>query len=231
MVKGMMMNGSTRRLFCPKCGWSNIRSSELVSFLDWVAKFAGLSPLRCRSCRLRFYRPWFLARRAFPLVTTHHSTLASRPARIALDPRYTSPIAVIPQGETTPVSLVPEGTILLLDDDPASRKLLRRLLDREGYVVREVSGASAALAELRGRGIDLAIINLNGHGGMAAVRTLRTAYPDLIVVVLSETAAHSEKSEKLVILPKPSRALVVLQNIRYLMSQDRRPEITQNVML
>lgn len=225
-MNGIMSNGSTRRLFCPKCGWSNIRSSELTSFLDWVAKFAGLSPLRCRSCRLRFYRPWFVARRAFPLVTTHRSTSALRAGRIALDPRYTSPMAANPQEGTTSAAAVSQGTVLLLDDDSGSRKLLRRLLDREHYAVHEVAAVGAALAELQRRDVDLAIVNLSGHEGMTAVRTLRGAHPDLIVVVLSETPAPSEKSEKLVILPKPSRALAVLQNIRYLMSQDRQSGIT-----
>jgi DNA-binding response OmpR family regulator len=80
---------------------------------------------------------------------------------------------MIPQEKTTPVSVVPEGTVLLLDDDPASRKLLRKLLDKEGYVVHEVSGVGAALAELRNTGIDLAIVNLNGHEGKIVVRSLR----------------------------------------------------------
>jgi CheY-like chemotaxis protein len=225
MVKGMMMKGTKRRLSCPKCGWSNVRSSEVVSVLDWAAKFAGFSPLRCRSCRLRFYRPWFLARRAFPLVTTHHFNAASKPARIALDPRYTSPTAEIPTEEANPVALGQQGRVLLLDDDRGSRKLLRRLLDREGYAVREVPGVTAALAELRNTGIDLAIVNLNGHEGKVVVRSLRNAHPDLIVVVLSETPLPADKSRKLVVLPKPSDALAVLQNIRHLMSQERRPEI------
>jgi len=119
MVNGMTVKGTARRLFCPKCGWSNIRSSELVGFLDWVAKFAGLSPLRCRSCRLRFYRPWFLAKRAFPLVTTHHSpsasAVASRPSRVAMDRQEDVTLQ-----EATPVSVFPQGAILLRDDDSAS---------------------------------------------------------------------------------------------------------------
>jgi DNA-binding response OmpR family regulator len=138
------------------------------------------------------------------------------------------PGAVTPQ-EATPVSVLPQGAILLLDEDSASRKLLRRLLDREGYLVREASDSSAALAELRDTGMGLAIVNLNGHEHKAVVRTLRSAYPDLTVVLLSETVTSAEKSEKMAILPKPSHAFAVLQNIRHLISQDRRPEVTHNV--
>jgi DNA-binding response OmpR family regulator len=147
-----------------------------------------------------------------------------------MGPQGAPSIAVTPQEEITSGAAAPQVSILLLDDDPGSRKLLRRLLDREDYEVHEVSAVSAAVAELRDRDVDLAIVNLNGQEGKTAVRTLRGAYPDLTVVVLSETVAPSEKSEKLLILPKPSRALVVLQNIQNLMSRVRRPEITHNVM-
>jgi hypothetical protein len=61
-----------KRIFCPKCGWSNVRSSKEAGFLDGAAKLFFLAPLRCRSCRLRFYRPWFVAKRASPVITVHH---------------------------------------------------------------------------------------------------------------------------------------------------------------
>jgi CheY-like chemotaxis protein len=218
------VNGTIRRLFCPKCGWSNIRSSELEGFLDWAAKFAGLSPLRCRSCRLRFYRPWFLARRASPLVTTRRSPPA--PEVVSMP----NEAAAIPQEVAAMDAVVQPGAVLLLDDDPASRKLLRRLLDREGYVVREASDTGAALAELRNTEMDLAIINLSVHETKTMVRTLRSAYPEMVLVLLSETHPFAEESEKLVFLPKPSYAFAVLQSIRHLMSRDRRLGITHNAV-
>jgi CheY-like chemotaxis protein len=202
-----MARADAERLSCPNCGWSNVRSSERAGFWDGAAKLLFLSPLRCRNCRLRFYRPWFLAKRALPLVADHHAIPDSV---VAPDP--------------TPAAVVPHRIILLLDDDPAVRKLLGRLLHREGYEVREASGAVAPAAELRGTGIDLVIVNLSAREEEEkAVRALRKAYPELVVVVLSETLALAEASGRLLILPKPSRAFSVVESVRNLISQDPQP--------
>jgi ActR/RegA family two-component response regulator len=108
-----------------------------------------------------------------------------------------------------------ERIILLLDDDPASRKLLKRLLNREGYAVREASDAGAAVEALRGTGMDLAVVNLSVcEEGEQAVRVLRSVSPELSVVVVSETATLLETTEKLLILPKPSRVFAVVESVR-----------------
>jgi hypothetical protein len=88
--------------------------------------------------------------------------------------------------------------------------LLKRLLDRQGYDVREASD----VAELRGAEAHVAIVNLSAaEQSDQAVHTLRTAYPELIVIVLSEAVGFPQRSEKLRILPKPVRALTVLSFI------------------
>lgn len=40
---------------CPHCGWSNIRRSMQSTVWDRVARLFFLVPVRCRSCRHRFY--------------------------------------------------------------------------------------------------------------------------------------------------------------------------------
>jgi two-component system KDP operon response regulator KdpE len=98
--------------------------------------------------------------------------------------------------------------ILLLDDDPALRKLLRRLLNKEGHEVHEVSDGGAPLAELRAVKADLALVNLSAAEEEGrALRDLRTAYPEMIIVALSE---RREPSENLFILPKLSRPFAVV---------------------
>lgn len=104
--------------------------------------------------------------------------------------------------------------ILLLDDDPALRKLLCKLLNKEGYEVREASDYDAALAELRGTKMDLVVVNLNAaEDGEKAVRALRRAYAELTMVVWSEAAGLGEGSENLLILPRPSRPITVVSVI------------------
>lgn len=41
---------------CPRCGWSNTRLSVPDGVLDGLARAILLAPIRCRSCRHRFYR-------------------------------------------------------------------------------------------------------------------------------------------------------------------------------
>jgi CheY-like chemotaxis protein len=166
-----------------------VRRSDRIGFVDRAFVLLFLSPLRCRKCRLRFYRPWYVARRALPVLEKQDAI----PALVPL----ANPIPV-PQ------------RILLLDDDPALRNLLRRLLDREGYHVRECSDWGAALAELSGVKTDLAVVNLSAREeGEEAVFALRSAHPELTILVLSGPEGLLEPSEKLLILPRASRAFTV----------------------
>jgi|SRR5579863_1983092 CheY-like chemotaxis protein len=205
-----MMESEAKRVFCPKCGWSNIRRSERAGFWDGAAFLLFLAPLRCRNCRLRFYRLWFLAKRAQPLVPEH------RPIRVSV---------VAPDPDPTPAAPT-RRIILLLDDDPSLRKLLGRLLTREGYEVREASDCESAVAALRGAGIDLVVINLSvSEESEKAVRALRTVAPELSVIVLTETPAFTPRSERLLILPKPSHVLAVVEGVRDLMLKPVGPAV------
>jgi CheY-like chemotaxis protein len=111
--------------------------------------------------------------------------------------------------ESAPPTLVPSTPrILLLDDDPALRMLLGRLLKREGYEVCEASSAHAAVVE---SGLDLALVNLSDDQDVrSAVGALRNSYPELTLIVLAEAAGSPERSEKLLILPKLSRASTIV---------------------
>jgi CheY-like chemotaxis protein len=208
-----MMESEAKRVFCPKCGWSNIRRSERAGFWDGTAFLLFLAPLRCRNCRLRFYRPWFLAKRAQPLVPEH------RPIRVSV---------VAPDPDPTPAAApaAPRRIILLLDDDPSLRKLLGRLLTREGYEVREASDSDSAVAALRGAGIDLVVINLSvSEAAEKAAHALTSVRPELSVIILTETPNFSGVSERLLILPKPSHVLAVVEGVRDLMLKPVGPAV------
>jgi CheY-like chemotaxis protein len=175
---------------CPKCGWNSVRISDRTGIVDRAARLLFLTPLRCRKCRLRYYRPRWVASRALPVI--------ERPAPVFVP----SPV---------PAAVI-RPRILLLDDDPSLRKLLRRLLDKEGYEVREASDRDSALAELRGAKIDLAVVNLDAaEQGESAVRALRSAYAKLTIVVWPEAA--SLLPENVVVLPRPARPFTVVSVI------------------
>ncbi|HEV1286908.1 MAG TPA: response regulator [Bryobacteraceae bacterium] len=113
--------------------------------------------------------------------------------------------------------------ILLVDDDPSLRTLLCRLLEKEGYEAREASDSDAALAELRGTKIDLAVVNLNAaEEGEKAVQALRAAYAELTIVLWSEAAGVREGSENLLILPRPSRPFEAVSIIAQALGEGAR---------
>lgn len=66
-------------------------------------------------------------------------------------------------------------TILVVDDDPAVRTLLRRCLEGDGYRVEEARAGAEALAVLRRGGIGLITLDLNlpGESGIDLARTIR----------------------------------------------------------
>ncbi len=167
-----------------------MRQSERAGVVDRAAALLFLAPLRCRKCRLRYYRPWFIANRALPVF--------DKP-----DPVRPAVAAQAPAGPPM---------ILLLDDDPAMRKLVARLLSREGYEIREASDDAGAMGELTAEKVDLVLINLSAaDAGEKAVHTLRTAHAELPIVVLSE--GLRESSENLFVLPKLSRPVAVVSFI------------------
>ncbi len=215
---------------------------------DWIAFFTGFRPLRCRKCRLKYYRPWFIARRAVvvpdpriqqddmpgpvpveevsPSWRRYHPRfllkwsllkwslakrfLARRQQPAAEDVHGSVPAVVF----DTVVSAAPAPRwILLLDHDPALRKLLRRLLSKAGHEVREASDTPAAMAELRRAKIDLAIVNLDPtEGGGEIVAAFRNMDPDLWILVLSETGESEDQTGRLLTLLKPVRAFAVVQS-------------------
>jgi DNA-binding response OmpR family regulator len=81
--------------------------------------------------------------------------------------------------------------ILLVDDDPGLRTLLRLELEEAGYRVQAFASAEAALAEeLRPPALAVLDFRLPGIDGLELLRRLREAYPGLpALIVTSEPGA------------------------------------------
>lgn len=92
-------------LSCPRCGWSNIRPSQLSGPVDYLLRACLLSPFRCRCCRHRFYRYHGYAREN-GLKKKVGIPLTWSPALVAADLRekdkssVTAPLARQPEPET-----------------------------------------------------------------------------------------------------------------------------------
>jgi two-component system cell cycle sensor histidine kinase/response regulator CckA len=86
---------------------------------------------------------------------------------------------------------VPSGsaTLLVVDDDQAVRVVVRRLLQRYGYVVLEAESGAAALRLLRDAAvpIDLVLTDvvMPGMSGVEFVQQMKTEFPAIPAVYIS----------------------------------------------
>ena len=83
----------------------------------------------------------------------------------------------------------PERPILVVDDDPALRELLRRTLEREGYAVVEAADGRSALARIEERVpglilLDLMMPHMNGFELLTELRA-RPEWRGIPVVVVT----------------------------------------------
>jgi signal transduction histidine kinase/CheY-like chemotaxis protein len=106
------------------------------------------------------------------------------------------------------------GIVLVVDDEPYVREMVRRTLESAGYTVVCAGGGAEALQLFHSVGsqIQLAIVDMTmpGEGGDEVVRRLRHHHPRLKVVA-SSGYAEADVKEKFAnlmdaFLPKPYRA-------------------------
>jgi CheY-like chemotaxis protein len=110
------------------------------------------------------------------------------------------------------------GQILVIDDDPAIRKILRTLLTSAGYQVVVADDGDTALQVLEGGDPlpDLILLDLMmpQHNGWALLTTLREhpAWQRIPVVVVSAAADADQQASRFNVfcLPKPFTAEALL---------------------
>ena len=71
--------------------------------------------------------------------------------------------------------MTPQARILIVEDEPQLRALLRLYLEREGYRVTDAGDGAAALAAFDQHGADLVVLDLMlpGMQGEAVLEALR----------------------------------------------------------
>src|SRR5205823_1555072 len=69
----------------------------------------------------------------------------------------------------------PGGTVLVADDDPVNREVLRRLLSQQGHSVAEAADGGEALRLLEQRGFDVLLLDIlmPGLDGFRVLRRMR----------------------------------------------------------
>ena len=90
-------------------------------------------------------------------------------------------------------------TVLILDDDPFFRKLVCRMLEREGFSFRAAADAQSARELIAAEWISLILcdINLPGQSGLEFVRSLLTHHPTIAVIMVTGLADRKLAEEAL----------------------------------
>jgi len=112
------------------------------------------------------------------------------------------------------------GRILVVDDDPQIRRVMRVTLIAQGYEVNDARSGEEALEKLRRETVDLVLLDMNmpGLGGIETCRLIR-ADSEVAIVMLTVRDAEADQVEALDAgaddyITKPFRTQELLARIR-----------------
>jgi EAL domain-containing protein (putative c-di-GMP-specific phosphodiesterase class I) len=113
-----------------------------------------------------------------------------------------------------------EKSVLVVDDDPAVARALRRVLEAAGYTVSVVGGAQLAVEAITNNAFDVVIsdIQMPGMTGVELLRSIRALDLDVPVILMTgvptvETAIEAVNLGALQYLPKPTPNDAILKAV------------------
>lgn len=121
-------------------------------------------------------------------------------------------------------SIAPALAILVVDDDKATRKLLRLVLERTGFKVLTAANGRQALKSFRERSIAAVVtdIMMPLMDGLQLTRELLALQPDALIVAISGADIRLEVARQLgakAVLRKPVGSAELVQTVRLLTTQ------------
>jgi two-component system KDP operon response regulator KdpE len=127
--------------------------------------------------------------------------------------------------------------ILVVDDEPAIRRLLKAGLSPDGYTVTEVDNGISALEAVRRHQADLIVLDLGlpDLDGLQVIKRIRYAQSGVPIIVLSSRADEAAKVSALDLgaddyVTKPFGIDELLARIRVLERHRVRPQTEQSVL-
>jgi two-component system, OmpR family, KDP operon response regulator KdpE len=94
--------------------------------------------------------------------------------------------------------VIENRTVLLIDDEPQIRRVLRASLTAQGANVLDVQNGEEALDLLRQKTVDVVLLDLNmpGMGGLETCRAIRKGW-DVPIIIVSVRESERDKVEAL----------------------------------
>src|SRR3954452_10845064 len=138
-----------------------------------------------------------------------------------------------PQRFQQRVNVSPTERILVVEDDHAVQKALRRLFEAEGYAVQIAPDGNAAVESFKTTAPSAVVLDLRlpGLGGREVCREFKQQAPAVPIIVLSAT---SDVSDKVLLLElgaddyvtKPFSPRELLARVRAALRRTTRPVVT-----
>lgn len=96
---------------------------------------------------------------------------------------------------TTPRPTPPSCSVLVVDDEPSLRKVLRASLSACGFTVEEARSGEEALGAAQNHAFDLVLLDINmpGIGGVEACRQIRELTPHTGIVMVTVRDQEDDK--------------------------------------
>jgi DNA-binding response OmpR family regulator len=113
-----------------------------------------------------------------------------------------------------------DKVILVVDDEPVMRDMLKEQLERQGFVVVQASDAFQALKELSRCHVDAMITDyqMPHLDGLDLLRECRMAWPELPVILISGLHEHIEEAAlvwgAVACFPKPIDIALVVRRLQ-----------------
>ena len=128
---------------------------------------------------------------------------------------------------------VSEGRILVVDNDPQIRRMMRTTLIAEGFEISDAKNGTEAVERMHSDKFDLVLLDIN-MPGMSGIETCKTisAGSDVAIIMLSVRSAERDKTEALEAgaddyMTKPFSMPELLARIRAAL---RRKSLSQRVL-
>ena len=95
--------------------------------------------------------------------------------------------------------MIEKDRILVVDDDPESRDILKRLLTLSDYEVETVESGRDAVELLKRAEFKLVLTDLvmPGMDGIKLLSHVKSHYPDISVIIVTGRASNESKNEAL----------------------------------